>query len=185
MPRIARIEGGADEVYTLIDDRGRAVASVRGASIRVGAFATEDAAVRAALRGDRVISAQLDSGRPSSRPERPADVGLMHAGAYEWVVRDRRPVARLIRPGAPIAHGGSLPATRASCSGRPDDSPARHTGFALEFVVPTAVSVTTRVRIAQALHRAFAARTGAGASRRALDETAGADPTDPTPPAAA
>jgi hypothetical protein len=182
---VPRIEGGADEVFAVIDDRGRVVASGRGASIRVGAFATEDAAVRAALRGDRVIAAQLDAGRPSDRAERPAAVGLMHDGAYEWVVRERRPVARLIRPGAPIAHGGSLPATRASGSARPDDSPARHTGFALEFVMPTAVSVTTRLAIAQALHRAFAARTGSGASRRALDGAPGADPTDPTPPAAA
>jgi hypothetical protein len=150
-----RIEGGADEVFTLVDDSGRVVGCVRGASILVGAFATEDAAVQAALRGDRVIAAQLDGGHPPTRSEGPADVGLMHDGAYEWVVRERRPVARLIRPDAPIARGGALRPSCTDRSGRPAKSPQRHEAFALEFVMPMAVPVTTRVKIAQALHRAL------------------------------
>ena len=144
-----RVEAQGNGVYQLVDDTGRAVARVRHTSIRVGAFATEDQAVRAALRGDHLTDAHLRIGpdrspagemahvraRAASRRARtaPRDARLVHDGADEWIVVDRRPLARLIRP-------------------HPSREPSAPS-FALEFVVPDAVPWDLRLTIARDLHR--------------------------------
>ena len=198
------IASQGDGVYALLERDGRVVGSVRGASIRLGAFAGEAEAVRAALHGDDVIGAYVrgnlarspagehtrvldmlaargapaapDAGsRTAPAGERPDGVRLVHDGAHEWIVLGRRPVARIVRP---RAHGAE-PRAR----------------FALEFVVPDVVPEAMRLTLARVLHRALgdpserrAARIRATAvrapDRSAVAEGARASDTPEPPPAA-
>lgn len=113
----------ADELLLVV--AGSVVGRMRDATIRVGAFASEHAAIDAALRADHRADGRTDAGA----------VRLVHDGAYEWVVAGRRPVARLLRPDAPFADG-------------------RAGGFALEFVVPATMPAPARVALARDLVRA-------------------------------
>ena len=225
-----RIEPQGDDVFGLHDRDGRLVGCVRGTSIRLGAFATERDAIAAALRGDAVTDAHVRGGPDRSpagetahvaaslaahgartgrepnvhaprAPARDGDVRLVHDGAYEWVVWNRRPVARLVRPGAPETFGCATPHATPH-AGDAERRPS--TTFALEFVLPDAVPGSRRLTIARALHRAIdelargaawparvaparradvvGAGAGTGAGHGARDD---AVPPEPPPPAAA
>ena len=144
---------------------GRTVGEVRGASIRVGAFGTELEAMHAALRGERALGDYLHGGvSRRERHEKPADAGtvddlrLVHDGAYEWIVRGQRLIARLIRP---ERHGPTSESSRAT--------------FALEFVAPSVVPSVLRGTLARLLVHAL----DAAPAERAAPAT---DP--PTRPAA-
>ena len=155
-----RIEPQGDGVYRLVDGPECVVGFVRGTSIRIGTFATQDDAVRAALRGDRVIDAHLRGGpdrspagetahvraavtakgaRTGYEPSAHSATGqassqnarLIHDGAYEWIVLDRRLLARLVRPSSTTL------------------------AFAIEFVVPDVAPWDARLTIARELHRAL------------------------------
>jgi hypothetical protein len=135
-----RIEPQGDDVFVLLDREGAIVGCVRGTSIRVGTFATEDEAIHAALRGDVVTDAYLRGGprrrpagetahvlgplagdgtptgrerslRSARAPVALHETALVHDGAYEWIVLRGRPVARLIRPDARAMAGVAALAT--------------------------------------------------------------------------
>ena len=169
-----------DDVYHLVESGSRHIGWIRGAAIRIGAFATERQAITGALHGARVLDAYLrggptrrtppadgvgddigadeiaDAGAPG-RGARP-DVRLVHDGAYEWIVVGRRPLARLIRPRAPrvVDVAPPVPAGTSGSVAHPPAPRATRHDFAQEFVVPASVAPMARPTIARVLHRAFA-----------------------------
>lgn len=135
------IRSSVHDGLELLGRDGRSFAWIRGATIRVGGFDTEPEAIDAALHGGdlldawRIPNAADDAARaPATAPV----VRLVHDGAYQWIVRGRRPLARLLRPSGPRARDGNAPA---------------HDGarYALEFVIPVDVPATARVSIARRL----------------------------------
>jgi hypothetical protein len=74
------------------------------------------------------------------------ELSLVHDGAYEWVVHQRRPIARLIRP----ASQDEALRSRASRS-----VARKPTTFALEFVAPPTAPPVLRVILARLLVRAL------------------------------
>jgi hypothetical protein len=188
-----------DDVFHLVESGSRRVGWIRGAVIRIGAFATEQEAMSAALKGARVLDAYLRSGpnrqtapvdiagndtvaEQISGPDAPGggarpDTRLVHDGAYEWIVVARRPLARLIRPRAPRVVDVTPPVTAGpsdAIARRPAPGATAH-DFALEFVIPAAVAPVTRLTLARVLHRAFAP----GGARRAGNTPADRPPATP------
>jgi hypothetical protein len=176
-----------DDAFHLTETCGRVVGWVRGATIRVGAFATEQQALDAAIRGDRALDDYLRGGahRPRTRPETGGDdisgdhaaeidmagavsgqeTRMVHDGAYEWVVVGRRPIARLVRPSTPPSFGAAPEVLTVAVDA--DGNAARPVAsgrvFALEFVVPASVAPMTRLTLARVLHRALRAGETPGA----------------------
>jgi hypothetical protein len=220
-----RIEAQGDSVFALLDQEGEIVGCVRGTSVRVGTFATAEEAIGAALRGDVVTDGYVRGGpdrcpagetayvsgplaahgartgrdrsqRSARVPVAPHQTALVHDGAYEWIVLGRRPVARLIRPGASAVSAvtaGTAFASRTTrdrrATSRTDDSQA----FSLEFVLPDAIPTTLRLTIARELHQALhpSARPASESApvsfaapgpARAIDERSAGQ--DSSPPAA-
>jgi hypothetical protein len=177
-----RIVAQGDDVHHLVESGGRCVGWIRGAAIRIGAFATDREAMAAAVSGARVIDDYLRGGAhrrttPAAHAGEDAvvdvpadgsaagsnasqDVRLVHDGAYEWVVVARRPLARLIRPRAPrevsVVPEPSTGANDLGVGVRTPAPGATTHDFALEFVVPASVAPVTRVTLARVLHRALA-----------------------------
>jgi hypothetical protein len=135
----------AEASFRLSDGQGRDVGWIRGTAFGFGGFATEEDAVAAAVAGSDALSAYLE--RSFGQPATPADPGapvtLVHDGAYEWVSRGMRPLARLHRPDP----------ARAAID-------RREPSWRIEFVLPSYVRAGATIGAAQLVYREVA-RAGA------------------------
>jgi hypothetical protein len=138
-----------DASFRLSDGEGREVGWIRGTAFGFGGFADEEDAIDAAIVGARTLGDYLrrSFGGSDAQGDSGAPVGLVHDGAYEWVSRGMRPLARLYRPDP----------ARASAD-------ARDRSYRIEFVLPSYARAGAAIGAAQIVHRAIRGR--------ALDESA-------------
>jgi hypothetical protein len=147
----------AEASFRLSDGQGRDVGWIRGTAFGFGGFATEEEAIEAALVGSGALSAYLERsfGQPAATTVPGAPVSLVHDGAWEWVSRGMRPLARLHRPDP----------ARALID-------PRERSYRIEFVLPSYVRAGATIGAAQLVHREIAR---GGAAPRAVEGPRSAD----------
>ena len=131
-----------DDGFDLLDALGERVGTIRGSALCFGGLTSEGDAIAAAIDGSRALATYLQRsfGASGEPPDEAAPIRLVHDGAYEWVARGTRPLARLLRPR----------------TGRGADGP--RDDWRVEFVLPSYVRAGALIGAAQQLHRAIASR---------------------------